>query len=81
MGILKFQNDDVTRKIQNARRNRRIATHEITKSKMSRNPRFLSTCVCVIHGWCDIVIILEDDVNCCCCCCCYYCTAPTLHSD
>ena len=44
MGILKFQNDDVTRKIQNARRNRRIATHEITKSKMSQNRRFLSTC-------------------------------------
>ena len=43
MRILKFQNDDVTRKIQNARRNRRIATHEITKSKMSPNPRFLST--------------------------------------
>ena len=38
-----FGNDGVIWKFRNARRNRNGATHEITKSKMSQNPRFHST--------------------------------------
>ena len=40
MGILKFQNDDVTRKIETLGEIRNDATHEITKSKNGPEPAF-----------------------------------------